>query len=69
MESATFTIESKENQNFNFSLIDINGRLVRWDTFYGTTYEFHKNDLAAGMYFYKVEGKNGLLGSGKILVE
>ena len=70
VEAATFEI----NGNYpyskgTFSLYDVNGRLIRQESFTKNRFEFSRNQLPAGLYFYHLEADGQLLNSGKLLVK
>ncbi len=72
VESTTFEIETTQtirDENV-FELYDLTGKLLRSRGFDGTKFEFHRNDLPAGMYFYRmlVDGRRGV-SSGKIMIQ
>ncbi len=54
---------------FDFRLYDSAGHQVRRTTFVGDRFEFHRQNLAAGAYFYEVTGGGFLIGSGNIILQ
>lgn len=52
-----------------FSLFDLSGRLLRQEHFSGNFLRVFRNDLAKGMYVYKLEAEGQLLNTGKIIVQ
>lgn len=50
------------------SLFDALGQLTRQENFTGADYLFQKNELSAGIYFFKMEENGRLLASGKVVV-
>lgn len=59
----------KINEELNFSLFSVNGSLVLNSQIYDNQLVLNKNELAAGLYFYKIQNKSGRLATGKIVVE
>jgi uncharacterized repeat protein (TIGR01451 family) len=53
----------------DFELYDITGKLLRKERFDGKIFEFQRKDLAAGIYIFKIMGKEGPLSIGKLIVE
>lgn len=66
-ESTTFEIEGRQFKEVNFSILDMTGRLIYTNKFYGNQYVY-RNQLAPGTYFYKMESEGQLINSGKLLV-
>ncbi len=64
----TFSFENLNNRVLNFEVYDQSGRIVRTHTFRGNSFEFHRNGLPAGLYFFRVFGEDGVIGSGKMVV-
>ena len=66
----TFTIQSsKPYKVVDFILYDVTGRVMRIEKFSGTEYEFSREHLVAGMYFYSMLIEGNRISSGKILIE
>ena len=68
-EMAQFEIKGIESASFYFSLFDINGRLVRQEKFNGNNYQFNRNGLSAGFYFFEISKQEGLVSSGKLVIK
>ncbi len=51
-----------------FSLFDLNGRLLRHVFYDKNVYKLERKNLNSGMYIYKIQTKEGLSASGKIIV-
>ena len=66
--STTFELDNPTHQTINFSLFNLNSQLVRQDTFSTSAYQFDRNELASGMYIFKLEVAGEVLGSGKIVL-
>jgi hypothetical protein len=68
MQSATFRINADEGAvgELTFELLDVTGRGVLSKK---TTNSFviERGDMAPGMYFFRITGSSGLIGSGKII--
>lgn len=69
--AATCTFLSK-NPSFNgpshFELYDAWGRLLRTDIFYGARYVFERQNLADGMYLFRLSSVDNGVFSGKIML-
>ena len=68
-ERADFEIEnaplSKESK---FSLYDLSGKLIRTEMFYGTKFEFIRQNISAGLYVFKIENDGVRIATGKLVV-
>jgi uncharacterized repeat protein (TIGR01451 family) len=51
-----------------FELYDMTGRLIRSHSFEGNRFKLEKRNLEAGVYLFKIEGDNQVLGVGKVTV-
>ncbi len=70
VHATTFEILHSENQIFRdnvFSLFDVNGRLVRRAYFSGNTFQFQRNGLQSGIYFYHIISNTELIFGGKLI--
>lgn len=68
-ESTTIEIPGNSNTRFRFELYDINGKIIRSSFFSGNRVVLMREDLSAGMYFYRVFSEEKFLGKGKMVVE
>jgi uncharacterized repeat protein (TIGR01451 family) len=53
----------------DFQLFDITGKLLRNEPFEGTSFEFHRKGLSAGIYVFKISEGGKLLSVGKLVVQ
>jgi uncharacterized repeat protein (TIGR01451 family) len=53
----------------NFELFDMTGKMLRNEAFVGTTFEFHRKGLTAGIYIFKILEGGKLLSVGKLIVQ
>lgn len=68
----TIQLEGEEDnvQNLEVFLYDITGRQVRWEQVQHQNYlELARQDLQAGVYFYRVEANKKLVGTGKLMIQ
>ncbi|MFK8010351.1 MAG: T9SS type A sorting domain-containing protein [Saprospiraceae bacterium] len=63
-----FKIKKIDQRNINLQIFDVMGKMVREETHTDSTFIFYKKNLSSGIYFYKVNSKNMLLGNGKIVI-
>jgi hypothetical protein len=74
-EHATFELLENDkpfSSNFNalnFQLFDALGRLIRSEKITDARFDFNKNDLANGLYFFKIMDGGKVLGNGKLVVQ
>jgi hypothetical protein len=66
-ESAIF--ETPLSISGDFELFDITGKMLRKEAFEGTTFEFHRKGLTAGIYVFKISEGGKLLSVGKLVVQ
>ncbi len=50
-----------------FHLFDVQGREIRQEQFDGNKFQFQRNGLATGLYFFEIEAKNKLIIGGKLI--
>ena len=55
-------------QPLSFSLFDLNGRLLRKEFIQGHSFTFYSKNLANGMYLFRIENRNELISSGKLII-
>ena len=70
VHTTTFEISHSENQIFTnntFSLFDVMGRLVREEKFDGNKFQFQRNGLQSGIYFYNIISNKELIFGGKLI--
>ncbi|NUO02445.1 MAG: T9SS type A sorting domain-containing protein [Saprospiraceae bacterium] len=65
---ATFSTVNPIPGMKRFELFDTGGRLVRLARFEGQSFEFHRESLLAGMYFFSIADERGRRFDGKIVV-
>lgn len=66
------TIEINDNfrnKNYDFILYDVLGREIKNYKIINHKSKIERGDLPGGMYFYKVNGKDETIGTGKLLIE
>jgi uncharacterized repeat protein (TIGR01451 family) len=66
-EKAIFKIPSAISGDFE--LLDITGKVLRKERIEGTSFEFHRNGLAAGIYLFKISTDGRPLSIGKLVVQ
>ena len=52
--NSKLTIVLKENANYQISITDSWGKLIKADGFKGSSYEINCNEMSTGLYFIKV---------------
>ncbi|GJM31830.1 MAG: hypothetical protein DHS20C18_08310 [Saprospiraceae bacterium] len=67
--SAIFEVKGTHPGDLNFQLFDTMGRRVRKEQFSGNIYEFYRYGLPAGVFFYTISDEQGLLNSGKLMMQ
>ena len=66
-ETAVF--ETPLSIKADFELLDITGKVLRKEKFEGTTFEFHRNGLAVGIYLFKISVDGRPLSIGKLVIQ
>jgi len=61
-------IEGMENQELQFNLYDLSGRLIDQKRFENGRMAFEKNNLQSGLYIYRIEQGGLLINSGKLIL-
>ncbi len=68
--SAILNVESDvKDLQFTFTVYDILGKQVMQNNHLGTTSVINRENLDAGVYFYKIENKQQILKSGKLIIQ
>jgi hypothetical protein len=66
LEKATFELKNVQANRLTFNLFDLSGRQVRQAVFDKNIFQFERNGLASGIYFFRFETENRVIASGKI---
>jgi uncharacterized repeat protein (TIGR01451 family) len=66
-ETAIF--ETPLSISADFQVFDMTGKTLRKEKFEGTSFEFHRKGLAAGIYIFKIVENNKTLSVGKLIVQ
>lgn len=68
-ETTTFNINVDISQPFKLSIYDTNAHLLRHESVHQTPFTFHRNNMPAGMYFWKLNREDGSeVGSGRLII-
>ncbi len=70
VDATNFEILYIENEILTgsiFSLFDVNGKLVREESFDGNRFLFYRNGLQSGIYFYNIKSNKELIFGGKLI--
>jgi hypothetical protein len=67
-ETTIFEIEGKDYKELNLRVYDSVGRLVSSQRFDSQPFEFSRNDLIQGLYFYEIHSEEHLISTGKLLM-
>jgi hypothetical protein len=67
-ESVTIEVKGRLYDRLQMSIYDLTGQLVSQEVFNNNTILIHRNQLAAGMYVYKLESGGQLINTGKLMV-
>lgn len=68
VESATFEVEGVDNQQLTLNFFDSAGRLVRQENFAEGKLQFQREDLRAGIWFFRIDADGAAVGSGKLVI-
>ena len=66
LEKATFELENVQASRLTFSLFDLSGRPVRQEFFEKNIFQFNRNNLPPGIYFFQIEIADRVVATGKI---
>ena len=64
----TFIISDTYNNSL-LNIFDSYGKLIRVEQINNSIFNFNREDLSAGIYFYQILSKNGYITMGKLLIE
>ena len=68
--STRLEVDGKEYETLKLSVFDVTGRLVAEEKSVLTnTIQLQNNNLQAGIYFYRLEGDNQLINTGKLIAQ
>lgn len=69
LQKATFELNDKTPRNLDFTVFDSMGRIVYQEYFSNTyQFDFYRNGLASGFYFFNIIENGQIIGKGKIIV-
>jgi hypothetical protein len=67
--TAKFTFNQSSNNPLSLEIMDLSGKTLRsFQEIYGREFEFNRQDLPSGMYFYRISGEMGIH-TGKMVIE
>lgn len=61
-------LQTSSAQPLSFSLYDMQGRQIRKEFYQGHSFTFFRKDLANGLYLFRIENQDGLIGTGKLVI-
>ncbi|MBK8562762.1 MAG: T9SS type A sorting domain-containing protein [Saprospiraceae bacterium] len=67
-DSALLQVEGIEPGPLNLVLTDVSGKVLRQQTTQGTGFEFQRDELNPGLYFFQIDRNGERVGSGKLMV-
>ncbi len=68
--STTIQVEGKEYENLKLTVFDVAGRLVAEErSAFANSIQLQNTNLQAGVYFYRLEGDDRLINTGKLMVQ
>jgi len=67
-ETALFELENVQANRLIFSLFDMEGRLVRQSDFDQNKFQFKRDGLASGIYFFQIISPENIAASGKVIL-
>ena len=68
VEEATFELKNISGQAFGFQLLDVQGKLISNEDFYGKKYHFNRNGMTSGVYFFQILSERQVVANGKIVI-
>ena len=69
IEKSMIKLEGLSINEWTLQIYNTEGRLIRRDEHYGNEAWITRDNLSIGIYFFTIEDKNGLIGSGKLVVQ
>lgn len=67
-ETALFELENIQSTHLVFSLFDVNGRQVKSAIFDKNRFQFQRDGLPSGMYFFQIATPDGAVAKGKVVL-
>ncbi len=67
-ETALFELENVQHNHLIFSLFDHNGRRVRQVDIENKKFQFQRNGLPSGVYFFQIATPEGMVANGKVVL-
>ncbi|MFL5764729.1 MAG: PKD domain-containing protein [Bacteroidia bacterium] len=69
-ESTAFTMHSKRNETYLFELTDVLGKKVKkMNNITTKQFSISREDLENGIYFYKISSPEGVVNTGKLIIQ
>ncbi|MEZ5007510.1 MAG: T9SS type A sorting domain-containing protein [Chitinophagales bacterium] len=69
IEKSMIKLEGLAINKWTLQIYNTEGRLIRTDEHYGNEAWITRDNLSIGIYFFTIEDENGLIGSGKLVVQ
>lgn len=67
-ETALFELKNVAANHLIFSLLDVNGRLVRHSEFDKNKFQFKRDGLPSGVYFFQIQSPGMMAAQGKVIL-
>lgn len=67
-ETALFELKNVQAKHLTFSLFDVNGRLVRQSGFDQNKFQFERDGLPSGVYFFQIQSPGTMAARGKLIL-
>lgn len=68
LSSARLEISAERFESGTFNLYDSTGRLVRREPIQFNQFEFYRNELVSGLYFFEIRVEGNRIGAGKMII-
>lgn len=68
-ESTLIRLENPGDQPLQIALFDYLGRKVRTERWQSDQHVLHRKGLAAGIYFFAIRGRRGLISEGRVIIQ
>ena len=68
-EKAVLYLDGLEYDNYQLNLFDLQGKLIRTETFRSNTHVINRNHLQNGIYLFQLQAEGQWIASGKLMVQ
>lgn len=68
-DKTTIRLDGLEYDNYQLNLFDLQGKLLRTESFNSNSYEINRNHLQKGVYIFHIQSEGQWIASGKLMIQ